>query len=326
MFEGATAPGAGDDLTYTTMKLGQYLRARGHQVNTLDMAEGPFDAVIFSDHPTIFNSYFRKLRKTKTKLYLFLMENGVNRPDNYWHRNHRDFEKVFTWNPNMADNKKFIRFFHTVKIPENFKVDVAQKNKFCVLVSSQKYSAHKKALYRERVDIIRWFEREHPDMFDLYGQRWDRYYFSNRLSRLNILLARFYRKFPRHFETKHFPSFLGPVPRKHEVMKLYRFAIVYENAALPGYLTEKIFDAFFAGCVPVYLGATNVLENIPAEAFVDRRNFASNEELYRYLNGMSEQEYLGKIKAIEKFVNGEGIKPFSAESFIDTFVRHIVTT
>src|SRR5580698_6852047 len=114
MFDGATAPGAGDDLTYSTMRLAAYLRERGHQVNSLDMVDGPFDAVIFSDHPTFLNSYFRKLRKTKTKLYLFLMENEVNRPDNYWKWNHREFEKVFTWNPDLVDNKKYFQFFHTV--------------------------------------------------------------------------------------------------------------------------------------------------------------------------------------------------------------------
>jgi hypothetical protein len=76
--------------------------------------------------------------------------------------------------------------------------------------------------------------------------------------------------------------------------------------------------------VPVYLGAPDILDYIPAEAFIDRRNFSNNEELYRYLSGMSEKEYLGRISAIEEFVNGERIKPFSAESLLDLFLRHIV--
>jgi len=324
MFDGASLPGAGDDVSHSSARLAAYLRERGHQVNSLDVAQGPFDAVIFSDHPTILNSYFRELKKTKTKLYLFLMENEINRPDNYWEWNHREFDKVFTWNPALVDNKKYFQFFHSVKIPADFRVDPAQKTKFCVLISSQKYSTHQNALYKERYEIIRWFERAHPRQFDLYGQRWDRFYFNNRLWRLNILLARFYRHFPRHFKTHHFPSHKGPVARKHEVMQAYKFAIVYENAVVPGYLTEKIFDAFFAGCVPVYLGAPDILDYIPAETFIDRRNFSSNEELYQYLNGMSEKEYLGRLSAIEEFVNGERIYPFSADHFIDVFVKHIV--
>ncbi len=324
MFGGSSAPGSGDDASYAAMRLADYLRERGHQVNTLDKAQGELDAAVFFDHPTFLNPYYRRLRKTRTKLYLFLLENAVNRPDNYWKWNHRDFEKVFVWNPELVDNKKYIRVYDTQKIPPNFRVNAAKKNKFCILLSSQKYSTHKKALYRERIDIIRWFEREHPSQFDLYGQRWDRFYFSNFLWRLNILLAKLYRKFPDRFRTHHFPSHRGPVARKREVMRSYKFAIVYENAVFPGYLTEKIFDAFFAGCVPVYLGAPNVLDHIPAEAFIDRRNFSDNEALYRHLIGMSDQEYLGHIKAIEEFVNGERIKPFSADHYIDTFVKHIV--
>jgi alpha(1,3/1,4) fucosyltransferase len=324
MFENSTAPGAGEDASYGGMKLATYLRERGHQVNTLDLAQGELDAAIFFDHPTFFNPYYRKLRKTRTKLYLYLLENEVNRPDNYWRLNHRDFEKVFTWNPELVDNKKYIQIYDTAKIPPNFSVNVAEKTKFCILLSSQKYSTHRKALYKERTDIIRWFEREHPGQFDLYGQRWDRFYFSNNLWRLNILLAKIYRKYPDRFHTRHFPSHRGPVASKREVMRSYKFAITYENAVFPGYLTEKILHAFFAGCVPVYLGAPDVLDTIPAETFIDRRKFPSNEALYEYLSSMSEEEYLGRIKAIEDFVNGERIKPFSAENFIDTFVRHIV--
>jgi len=324
MFEGVSKHGAGDDGGYGTMKLAAYLRGLGHQLNTLDLAEGHLDAAIFFDHPTFLNPYLRRLRKTRTKLYLFLMENAVNRPDNYWKRNHRDFAKIFTWNPELVDNKKYFQIFHTRRIPANFKVDLAAKNKFCILLSSQKYSTNKKALYKERIEIIRWFEREHPGQFDLYGERWDRFYFANGLWRLNMFLAKLYSKFPNRFQTHHFPSHRGSVVSKGEVMRFYKFAIVYENAVFPGYLTEKILDAFFAGCVPVYLGAPDVLQRIPAETFIDRRDFASNEAVYRYLCGMSDQEYLGRIRAIEEFVNGELIKPFSADKFIEVFVQQIV--
>jgi hypothetical protein len=324
MFECVSAHGSGDDGSYGAMRLANHLRGLGHQINTLDMAQGPLDAAIFFDHPTFLNGYFRKLRKTRTKLYLFLMENEVNRPDNYWKWTHRDFEKVFTWNPELVDNKKYFQIYHTRKIPPNFKADLAAKNKFCVTISSQKYSTHKAALYNERIDIIRWFEREHPSQFDLYGERWDRFYFSNFLWRLNIFLARLYRKYPNRFQTRRFPSHCGPVPSKRQAMRPYKFAIAYENAVYPGYLTEKIFDAFFAGCVPIYLGAPDVLDYLPAQTFINRNDFADNEALYRYLTGMSDREYLERIKAIEDFVNGERMRPFSAEQFIETVEKHII--
>jgi len=45
------------------------------------------------------------------------------------------------------------------------------------------------------------------------------------------------------------------VGHKKPIMEQYKFSIYHENARnIPGYITEKIFDSFFAGCVPVYWG------------------------------------------------------------------------
>ena len=45
-----------------------------------------------------------------------------------------------------------------------------------------------------------------------------------------------------------------------------------ENTVAPDYVTEKLYDAFAGGCVPVYYGATNVQDFLPdIEAIVDFR-------------------------------------------------------
>ena len=59
-------------------------------------------------------------------------------------------------------------------------------------------------------------------------------------------------------------------------MRQYRFSICYENASYPGWLTEKMLDAMFAGSVPVYLGDPEVAKLVPTEAFIDKRLFLSN--------------------------------------------------
>jgi hypothetical protein len=42
------------------------------------------------------------------------------------------------------------------------------------------------------------------------------------------------------------------VDSKKNTLEKYKFSICYENARdIPGYITEKIFDCFFAGCVPI---------------------------------------------------------------------------
>ena len=51
------------------------------------------------------------------KLYLFLFENEANRPDEYWRLNLKDFDKVFTWNPQWVDGKKFFQFWYSMRVP-----------------------------------------------------------------------------------------------------------------------------------------------------------------------------------------------------------------
>jgi hypothetical protein len=318
----------GDDLAYPMVYLGRRLRVLGHHVATLDMEKlENFDAAVFLDHPTFLNDYYRRLRRMPgKKLYLFLLENPANRPDNYWRWNHRAFDKVFTWSPDWIDQKKYFKLYLPVKIPEAFRINLAEKTKFCVTVVSQKYSGHPQELYSERVRGIRWFEREHPNEFDLYGSGWDRFYFRGKFSRLNLVLPRLYAKFPALGRSQRFPSHRGTVPVKNKVMREYKFAMAYENASFPGYVTEKIFDAFFAGCVPIYLGAPDVTDYIPAETFIDRRNFRTYDELYRFMMSIPEKDYLGYVRAIEEFVNGGKIKLFGPENLAQMVLKHIAQT
>ena len=45
-----------------------------------------------------------------------------------------------------------------------------------------------------------------------------------------------------------------------------------ENSISADYVTEKLFDAFAGGCVPIYLGAPNIEAFLPdPDAIVDMR-------------------------------------------------------
>ncbi len=45
-----------------------------------------------------------------------------------------------------------------------------------------------------------------------------------------------------------------PVASKMDLFKQYRFAIVPENDLYPGYVTEKVVEAWLAGCIPIWWG------------------------------------------------------------------------
>lgn len=54
----------------------------------------------------------------------------------------------------------------------------------------------------------------------------------------------------------------------YECLVPYRFAIVMENSNFPGYVSEKLLNAFLAQSVPVYFGAEDVTTYFNAEAMV----------------------------------------------------------
>ena len=70
---------------------------------------------------------------------------------------------------------------------------------------------------------------------------------------------------------------MGWLP-KIRVFARYRFAFAFENAAYPGYQTEKILDVFQAGGVPLYWGNSEVGREVAEGSFIDVSRFASDEE------------------------------------------------
>jgi alpha(1,3/1,4) fucosyltransferase len=322
----SSAAEIGDDLNYAPVHLAQRLKALGHGIATIDTAPlESFDAVVFVDYPTKFNAFFRRLVKSgNIPLYLLLCESPAVRPDNWKPANHAPFEKVFTWSPGLADGRKYIRIHMAFKLPDFRPYAPSQADKFCCLIASQKYSWVAEELYSERVRAIRWFEKHHSDEFDLYGQRWDRFFFKRKLSIINPILNLVYRKCPRLPRRRNFPSARGCVTTKREVMRQYKFSICYENASYPGWLTEKMLDAMFAGSVPIYLGDPEVTKFVPKEAFIDKREFPDYDSLYRHLKGMSPAQYEGYREAIHHFVNGETIKLMGPEAFTEMILREVI--
>ena len=50
----------------------------------------------------------------------------------------------------------------------------------------------------------------------------------------------------------------------------YKFVIAMEHAKVPGYLTEKIINAYEAQSIPIYWGDSNTVEEIfNKESYID---------------------------------------------------------
>lgn len=291
----------GDDLAYPTVHMAKVLRAAGHRCATLDRAPfSSFDAAVFFDHPTFMDRRFLRLIARRIPLYLFANESPMHRPDNYWRWNLWPFKKVFSWRtvwPNKPKN--FVEFRLPVKVPENFSIDrTMPRNRLCAVFSNKETALWSGSLYdtvslyKARRESIQYFDIKRE--IDLYGHGWDEWC-----------------------------AWRGTVGSKRDTMQGYKFALAYENSSFPGYVTEKLFDAMFAGCIPIYAGAQDIARFVPPETFLEARRFRSYDALRDYMATMTASEYAYRHDAIEQFVRGQRIYPFSAEAFARQVLEHV---
>jgi len=277
-----------------------------HDINSVEES----DIVIYKDIPSQL-----PIESDINKSYVILMESPLASPLNLDRSTHRFFKKIFTWDDELVDNIRYYKIHYAFNIPRKIIRNI-KKKKLCCLIITNKESNYPGELYSERKEIIKWFEITHPAEFDLYGVGWNEYHFRGirlmrALNRIPIAKKLMYKYFGDYY-----PSYKGAVDNKIDVLKQYKFAICYENIKnVSGYITEKMLDAFFAGCVPIYLGADNVTKHISKKCFIDRRDFKRNEELYSYIKSVSDSEYQEYLDNIETFLNSDKGKRFSSDSF-----------
>ncbi|HBA61030.1 MAG TPA: hypothetical protein DCZ92_09465 [Elusimicrobia bacterium] len=294
------------------------IEAAGSSCNTFDvyLAENTIpDAVLFLDIPLRpVNELLGKWADRVFKCVL-LQEPETIVPQNWDFSLHKQFDRILTWNDGLVDNKFYFKFNYGNVLPQSIPKDLSKKKNLCVVIAGHRKSAHPVELYSKREEVIRWFEAHHPGEFDLYGRGWDEYLFQG--PRLWRALNRI--KFLRKILAPRFPSYRGEAARKLDVLGKYKFSVCYENnCGMPGYISEKIFDCFLAGCLPVYWGAPNIKEHIPQECFLDKREFHDYEALYKRMKEMTDAEYLSRLQAIETFLNSEKGRSFSVERFAKT--------
>jgi hypothetical protein len=254
-----------------------------------------------------------KQAKLTHRLALFMFEPPPNCPGNFDPAIHDLFEIIFTWDPTLVDNRKYFQFCgpNPTDFPPVADIPYADR-KLAVDFSSYSVSSHPRELNSERRALIRYFEAHHPDQFDLYGHGW------------NPTLSGFlYRRFLGHkIKREFFPSYRGPVRQKSEVYPRYRFGICYENTRdQPGYISLKLIDCLRCGVIPVYRGAPDITDFVDKEAFIDRREFASNEELGKFLVSVGEDRFRSYQEAGRRFLASERGKRFFSENFVDTVVH-----
>ncbi len=277
----------------------------------VDLSTQDINSVEESDY-VLYNDMPKKLPRENdtSKSFLLILESPLI-VKNSWDRNRfNSFKKVFSWNDDVLNDDKFIKINYSFDIPKLENIE-KERSRFCCLISAHKKSLDQGELYSERIKAIRWFEENSPESFDLFGIGWDKPAY--------VGVFKIIKKVPGLISVmpfKEFPSYKGMVDSKRDVLSQYNFSICYENIKdLNGYITEKIFDCFFAGTIPVYLGASNIGDYVPRNCFIDQSEYSSYESLFKFLKSLSEREIANYRKNIQAFLESEEIQKFSVREF-----------
>ncbi|RXU61976.1 hypothetical protein CW358_24295 [Pseudomonas protegens] len=298
------------------VRLKESLKSYGIQLDTSDINAD--DEISFELHQDVQNESSSQVK------YLLLFETAHIKPENGNPENYKKYRKIFTWNDDLVDGKNYIKINFPNEIQIHTPDGFSSRTQFCCLISSNRalLTPDSRDLYSERVKAIRWFEKNAPEDFSLYGIGWDIPAAKNGI--IGKIERRLWLALNRIFKMQHFPSYQGKVSSKKDVLVKTRFSICYENVRdLQGYITEKIFDCFFSGCIPVYWGANNVSQHIPSDCFIDRRDFSNMAELHSFLHSMSESEFVGYQKRIASFLNSDAVYPFGSDFFAETIAKTI---
>ena len=179
-----------------------------------------------------------------------------------------------------------------------------------IIVNSNKLAALQDGeLYTGRLRAIKYFDAHGG--IELWGRLWDKGLGTPQLdAEFGDAVRRVWR---------------GPVADKYEAMSRCRYAICFENMILRGWVTEKIFDCFYAGTIPVYFGAPDIADHIPADCYIDFREFSSYDDLRKFLDGLGEADRERYREAGRAYLGSAAFRPYSADAFADRFLGDVET-
>ncbi len=230
------------------------------------------------------------------KYYLFrgmskFMGQGVDVSPFYWPNSEQEIDAGLAWKKRkllvmIASNKRRYSTIRNSKVLEICKWTYWQTLRY----TNPLFRFGD--LYQRRLDAIQYFSS--CKGFDLLGWGW---------RDQKTLTKREYQAVQQ--------CYCGELDSKHDALKRYKFAICFENCVFAGYVTEKIFDCFLSGCIPVYMGAPDIADFIPEDSYVDFRAFKGFAELEHYLETMSCIESQAFLSAAEVFLASAECRKFS---------------
>lgn len=132
---------------------------------------------------------------------------------------------------------------------------------------------------------------------------------------------------------KHLNNIGGAIPPgvnasgKIEHNKQYKFAIAFENKQYPGYVTEKICDAYKSGCIPIYWGTPDVVQDFNPSTFINANDFSDFDALIDHIRRVDCDDELYASYFKDPILSDAWMRIFAdpAHAFFKQIVSDILT-
>jgi len=229
----------------------------------LDPADADF--AICVDNDKFFKASASKAKMSKERSILIRNEPVVVCPKNKHPRTRRSFGLSLNMGRPPSESEDSVAWPQQwPKEDINFDAKSFRDEKIA-LVNGNKISFISGELYSLRRKVI-----VNVKSLDLYGTSWDLSASAKaRHTLANLIIAIRGGYLPRisgaRLYFKRFPNWKGAPRDKREVLSKYKYCLVIENST--EFMTEKLFDAFFSGCIPIYVGPDLKDFSIPGELY-----------------------------------------------------------
>ena len=266
----------------------------------------PLDAdfAICVDNDKIFKVSASKAKMSKERSILIRNEPVVVCPENKLLRTRSRFGLSLNMGRPPSESEESVAWPQQWPKEEiNFDAKSFRDEKIA-LVNGNKISFISGELYSLRRKVI-----VNVKSLELYGTSWDLSVNAKaRHALANLIIAIKGGYLPRisgaRYYFRRFPNWKGAPRDKREVLSNYKYCLVIENST--EFMTEKLFDAFFAGCIPIYVGPDLKDFSIPENLYFQAKpNLKSiNERIIE----ASKIDYLSWRIGLTEWLNSESTK------------------
>jgi hypothetical protein len=111
---------------------------------------------------------------------------------------------------------------------------------------------------------------------------------------------------------------------KYDFIRGYKFNLCFENKSVEGYTTEKLVEAMWARCIPIYWGNPNVGLEFNARSFLSLNDYRTEEEFLEAIVEIDRDDAKYRRMLAEPYFPGNRVNGYYDENRVLAFFERIL--